>query len=102
HRAVARQLSAAGRGPHAPAQAGKGQPPRQARVRAALLERPAARPQDARPHPDVDGRQAPAEGVTTMPANTLNGRSFEVDTEGFLTRREQWDEELAADLARLI
>jgi tRNA 2-thiouridine synthesizing protein E len=37
-----------------------------------------------------------------MPANTLNGRSFEVDTEGFLTRREEWDEELAADLARLI
>ena len=37
-----------------------------------------------------------------MPTNTLNGRSFDVDTEGFLTDREQWSEELAADLASLI
>ena len=37
-----------------------------------------------------------------MPTNTLNGRSFEVDPEGFLTRREDWDESLAADLAALI
>lgn len=37
-----------------------------------------------------------------MPTNTLNGRSFEVDSEGFMTRREEWDEELAADLASLI
>ena len=37
-----------------------------------------------------------------MPTNTLNGRSFEVNEEGFLTDRSQWSEELAADLAALI
>ena len=37
-----------------------------------------------------------------MPTNTLNGRSFEVDDEGFFTRRDQWSEELAVDLAALI
>ncbi len=37
-----------------------------------------------------------------MPTNTLNGRSFEVDNEGFLTNREEWDEALAKDLAALI
>ncbi|GAA5161551.1 TusE/DsrC/DsvC family sulfur relay protein [Ornithinimicrobium tianjinense] len=37
-----------------------------------------------------------------MPTNTLNGRTFEVDAEGFLTRRDDWDEELAQDLAAFI
>lgn len=37
-----------------------------------------------------------------MPTNTLNGRTFEVDDEGFLTRREEWSEDLAKDLAALI
>ena len=37
-----------------------------------------------------------------MPTNTLNGRTFEVDAEGFLTRREDWSEDLAADLAALL
>lgn len=37
-----------------------------------------------------------------MPTNTLNGRSFEVDPEGFMTRPDEWDEGLAADLAGLI
>ena len=37
-----------------------------------------------------------------MPTNTLDGRTFEVDAEGFLTRRDEWDEALAADLAELI
>ena len=37
-----------------------------------------------------------------MPINTLNGRSFEVNEEGFLTNREQWSEELAVDLAALV
>ncbi|MGC5583504.1 TusE/DsrC/DsvC family sulfur relay protein [Ornithinimicrobium sp. W1679] len=37
-----------------------------------------------------------------MPTNTLNDRTFEVDAEGFLTRRDDWNEELAADLAALI
>ena len=37
-----------------------------------------------------------------MPTNTLNSRTFEVDAEGFLTRRDEWDEELAADLAALV
>ena len=37
-----------------------------------------------------------------MPTNTLNGRTFEVDPEGFLTRRDEWDEDLAQDLATLI
>lgn len=37
-----------------------------------------------------------------MPTNTLNDRTFEVDNEGFLTRREEWSEDLAADLAGLI
>lgn len=37
-----------------------------------------------------------------MHTNTLNGRSFEVDTEGFLVDRTAWSEELATDLAALI
>ena len=37
-----------------------------------------------------------------MPTNTFNDRSFEVDAEGFFTRREDWSEELASDLAALI
>ena len=37
-----------------------------------------------------------------MPTNTLNGRSFEVDAEGFFTDSSQWSEELAADMAALI
>lgn len=37
-----------------------------------------------------------------MPINTLNGRSFSVDEEGFLTDRTEWTEELAGDLAALI
>jgi tRNA 2-thiouridine synthesizing protein E len=37
-----------------------------------------------------------------MPTNTLNGRTFEVDAEGFLTRRDEWSEDLAADLSALI
>ena len=37
-----------------------------------------------------------------MPTNTLNGRTFEVDEEGFLTRRDEWSEDLAKDLASLI
>ncbi len=37
-----------------------------------------------------------------MPLNTINGRSFEVDDEGFFLVRDQWSEELAADLAPLI
>ena len=34
-----------------------------------------------------------------MPTNTLNGRTFEVNHEGFLTNRDQWSPELAEDLA---
>ncbi len=37
-----------------------------------------------------------------MPTNTINGRSFEVDEEGFFVNRDEWSEELAADLAPLI
>lgn len=37
-----------------------------------------------------------------MPTNTLNGRSFQVNDEGFLTNRDEWSEELAADMAALI
>ncbi len=37
-----------------------------------------------------------------MPTNTLNGRSFAVDDEGFFTNRDEWSEELAVDLAALI
>lgn len=37
-----------------------------------------------------------------MHTNTLNGHTFDVDDEGFLVDREQWSEELAADLAALI
>ncbi|WP_182354810.1 TusE/DsrC/DsvC family sulfur relay protein [Flaviflexus huanghaiensis] len=37
-----------------------------------------------------------------MPTNTLKARTFEVDQEGFLTRRDEWSEDLAADLAALI
>ena len=37
-----------------------------------------------------------------MPTNTINGRSFEVDEEGFFLNRDEWSEELAADLAPLI
>ena len=37
-----------------------------------------------------------------MHTNTLNGRSFDVDDEGFLVDSEQWSEDLAVDLAGLI
>lgn len=37
-----------------------------------------------------------------MPTNTLNGRSFAVNDEGFFTNRDEWSEELAVDLAALI
>lgn len=37
-----------------------------------------------------------------MPTNTINGRSFEVDEEGFFVNREEWSEDLATDLAPLI
>ena len=37
-----------------------------------------------------------------MPTNTLNGRSFDVDAEGFFTDRSQWSLALAHDLADLI
>lgn len=37
-----------------------------------------------------------------MPTNTINGRSFEVDEEGFFVNRDEWSEELAKDLAPLI
>jgi TusE/DsrC/DsvC family sulfur relay protein len=37
-----------------------------------------------------------------MPVNTINGRSFEVDEEGFFTKRDEWSEDLARDLAPLI
>ena len=37
-----------------------------------------------------------------MPTNTINGRSFEVDEEGFFVDREEWSEDLAKDLAPLI
>ncbi|MBC7308696.1 MAG: TusE/DsrC/DsvC family sulfur relay protein [Actinomycetales bacterium] len=37
-----------------------------------------------------------------MPTNTINGRSFEVDEEGFFTDRDEWSEDLAKDLAALI
>jgi TusE/DsrC/DsvC family sulfur relay protein len=37
-----------------------------------------------------------------VPTNTLNGRSFQVNDEGFLTRHDEWDDDLARDLAALI
>ncbi|MFV0430031.1 MAG: TusE/DsrC/DsvC family sulfur relay protein [Arachnia sp.] len=37
-----------------------------------------------------------------MPTNTLNGRAFQVNDEGFFTDRDQWSDDLAADLAQLI
>lgn len=37
-----------------------------------------------------------------MPTNTLAGHTFEVNEEGFFTRPDQWDEELAALLADLV
>lgn len=37
-----------------------------------------------------------------MPTNVLDDREFEVDDEGFLTNRDQWDEDLAAKLAELV
>ena len=37
-----------------------------------------------------------------MPTNTLNGRSFQVDGEGFLTVPDEWSEDLAKDLASLL
>lgn len=37
-----------------------------------------------------------------MPTNIINGRSFDIDEEGFFTDRTQWSEELAYDLAALI
>ncbi|QGF23351.1 TusE/DsrC/DsvC family sulfur relay protein [Raineyella fluvialis] len=37
-----------------------------------------------------------------MPTNTLNERTFHVNDEGFFTNRDEWSEELGADLAALI
>ena len=37
-----------------------------------------------------------------MPTNTIGKYSFNVDSEGFFTDREQWSEGLARELARLI
>lgn len=37
-----------------------------------------------------------------MPTNTLNDRTFQVNDEGFFTDRDEWSEELATDMARLI
>lgn len=37
-----------------------------------------------------------------MPTNTLNDRTFQVNDEGFFTNRDEWSEDLAADLAALI
>ncbi|MCS6711924.1 TusE/DsrC/DsvC family sulfur relay protein [Brachybacterium sp. EF45031] len=36
-----------------------------------------------------------------MPTNTFLGRPITVNEEGFLTVPEEWDEELAAELARI-
>lgn len=36
-----------------------------------------------------------------MPVNTFLGRSIDVNDEGFLTLPDQWDEELAVELARI-
>ncbi len=37
-----------------------------------------------------------------MPTNTIDGHSFEIDAEGFFTRREEWNEDLAEILADLV
>ncbi len=37
-----------------------------------------------------------------MPTTRINGRPIDVDDEGFLVAPEQWDEELGAELARLV
>lgn len=37
-----------------------------------------------------------------MPTTTIAGRQLDVNEEGFLTNPAQWDEELGAELARLI
>ena len=37
-----------------------------------------------------------------MTTNTIDGFTFDVDTEGFFTDREQWSEELASVLADLV
>ncbi|HSU74639.1 MAG TPA: TusE/DsrC/DsvC family sulfur relay protein [Terrabacter sp.] len=37
-----------------------------------------------------------------MPTTTIAGHAVEVNDEGFLTRPEQWSDDLGAELARLI
>ncbi len=37
-----------------------------------------------------------------MPTNVLEDRRFEVNDEGFLVNRDEWDEDLAAQLAELV
>ena len=37
-----------------------------------------------------------------MPTTTIAGRPIDVNDEGFLTNYDQWDETVAAELARLI
>ncbi|HEX7189102.1 MAG TPA: TusE/DsrC/DsvC family sulfur relay protein [Actinomycetes bacterium] len=37
-----------------------------------------------------------------MPVTTMNGREVQVNDEGFLTRYDEWDEELAESLAKNI
>lgn len=37
-----------------------------------------------------------------MPTTTINGQTYEVNEEGFLTDPQAWSEELAVELAKLI
>src|SRR5581483_5399256 len=74
-------------------------PPREARVPVALLARAAARTAAARdPSDDADGGQAAAGG--SLKGGTMTTATAEVDAEGFLLHVDDWNEELATEIAR--
>ena len=82
------------------------QPPRQADVPVGLLARAPARPRDPRPRPgDADRRQEAhprprltKEG-TKMTMTLIADAPVDVDAEGFLTKAEQWNEQIAQAIA---
>ena len=79
-----------------------GQPPRQARLPAAVLAHAAARPRDPRHRRRVlDGRQAarPRPRRCELSTATYAGATVDVDAEGFLTDPQQWNEQIAAEIA---
>jgi len=62
---------------------------------------PAKAPAKPAPAPAATGARPVAKGKS-VGTQVIGGREVSVDAEGFLTDYDQWDEELGAELARLI